>query len=92
LEVNLVGDAGNYQAIGARVSVKTKDIYLTEQIGQAENSHYSQGHYRLYFGLHRQDKIDILRVAWPDGKEKILTDVSVNRLLTIHKNKEIYDS
>jgi hypothetical protein len=92
LEVNLVGDAGNYQAIGARVSVKTKDIYLTEQIGQAENSHYSQGHYRLYFGFHRQDKIDILRVAWPDGKEQILTDISVNRLLTIHKNKKIYDS
>jgi hypothetical protein len=51
LEIELIGRDRNPQAIGARVTVGTSQGIQFQQVGQAEGSIYSQGHYRLYFGL-----------------------------------------
>lgn len=86
LEVDLTGDTGNSQAIGARVSIEVDNRQFTQQVGQSENSFYSQGHYRLYFGLGNHKEIDTLEAIWPNGEKENLTKIPINRLLEIHKS------
>jgi hypothetical protein len=54
-------------------------------VGSAEGSHYSQGHYRTYFGLGASDRVDRIIVTWPDGTQEILEDVESNMLVTLNK-------
>jgi hypothetical protein len=84
LEVVLAGPSGNRQAIGARVSVHSGGLTQTQWVGQNETSLYSQGHYRLYFGLGLQTSAD-LTVRWPDGKVAHLPDVAVDQLLPVER-------
>lgn len=84
LEVNLIGPPGNHQALGARVSVETSDNRQVQEVGHAESSRFSQGHYRVYFGLGQQTRVDSLTVAWPDGSLQTLHDVQGDRLITVN--------
>ena len=56
-----------------------------QQVGQSEGSHFSQGHYRLYFGLGQNDQIDMIEVAWPNGDIQTLEHIDSDRLLTIRQ-------
>ena len=84
LEVDLIGSPGNHQALGARVTVQTSNNRQVQEVGHAESSRFSQGHYRLYFGLGQQTQVDSLTVAWPDGSLQTVPDVQVNRLITVN--------
>lgn len=83
LQVQLTGFPGNLQAIGAGVTLLTVDGKQFQQVGCAEGSHYSQGHYRLYFGLGQNSEPLSLRVDWPDGKSTEIDRPAVDRLLQI---------
>ena len=83
LQVELEGKKGNRPAIGAKVMVKTLDKTQKQQVGQFEGSRLSQGHYRLYFGLGKSDKADSIKVIWPDGKVKTLTNVQGDQILRL---------
>lgn len=85
LDLKLLGSPGNPQAIGAKVRVKTGNRVQFQQIGSAENSRYSQGHYRLYFGLGQQEKPDWIQVTWPDGSTQKVSTSAADRLLVINK-------
>ena len=86
LQVKLVGANENRQAIGAKVKLKTTDSTQLQHVGQAEGSHYSQGHYRLYFGLGKQNKIESLEVIWPNGQIQEFKHPEIDRLLVIEQN------
>jgi hypothetical protein len=83
LEVRLVGKPGNPQAIGARVTLRTVDGQQTQQVGLNDGAFFSQGHYRLYFGLGAQARADRLEIRWPDGQVQELTSVEGDRLQVI---------
>ncbi|MEQ9238977.1 CRTAC1 family protein [Coleofasciculus sp. E2-BRE-01] len=89
LQINLIGLPGNRQAIGAHIEVTTPDDRVQFQVvGQSEGSHYSQGHYRLYFGLGKHQNVDSVKVFWPDGDLQEFNNVFGDQLLTIkHENK-----
>ena len=80
LQLQLIGTEGNRQAIGARVEVVTPDGVQLQQIGQAEGSSNSQGHYRLYFGLGKYSRADSVRIFWPDGTLEEIKDLDGDRL------------
>jgi len=84
LEVALAGPDGNRQAIGARVRVRSGGSTQTQWVGQNETSLYSQGHYRLYFGLGGEASADVT-VRWPDGKVHRLSGVSADQLLAVQR-------
>ncbi|VAW54791.1 hypothetical protein MNBD_GAMMA06-611 [hydrothermal vent metagenome] len=67
LEIELSGKAGNNEALGAKITIENDDLQQHRWVGQAESSHYSQGHYRNYFGLGNSAKKVALKVRWPDG-------------------------
>jgi len=67
LQIELVGPSTNRQAIGASVTVRVGDRSSTQWVGCNEGSHYSQGHYRLYFGLGDHPSAGSVEIRWPDG-------------------------
>jgi hypothetical protein len=83
LQVQMNGPPGNRQAIGARVTLQTADGKQVQQVGNSEGSHYSQGHYRLYYGLGKNADPVSLHVDWPDGKATEIVHPLVDRLLKI---------
>ena len=83
LQVKLKGSADNPQAIGALVSIQTQRGQQLHQVGEAEGSFYSQGHYRIYAGLGQTSQIEKVTVTWPDGETQTLVDVPSNQLLQI---------
>ena len=80
LQLQLIGKKRNRQAIGARVEVATPDGVQLQQVGQAEGSINSQGHYRLYFGLGKYKSADSVRIFWPDGTLEEIENLEGDRL------------
>ena len=85
LQLRLVGKPGNPQAIGARVTLRTADGQQTQQVGLNDGSFFSQGHYRLYFGLGPHARADRMQIRWPDGQVQELTDVAGDGLQVIRQ-------
>ena len=85
LEVDLSTPSGNSQAIGARVTVTTDQIRQMQVVGGAESSYFSQGHYRLYFGLGKYTKAKSIEIVWPDGQMQTLDNISADQLWQVEK-------
>jgi hypothetical protein len=83
LQVELRGPPGNPEAIGARVTLRAAGRSYARQVGQFEGSRYSQGHYRLYFGLGQADRAEVLEIHWPDGRRTRLDRPDVDRRLRV---------
>ena len=83
LEIILEGIPGNMQAIGTSVTVVTGDGQQTMGVGNNEGSYFSQGHYRLYFGLGQHNKAKAVKIRWPDGRMQELNDVPADALLVV---------
>ncbi|MBF2079357.1 MAG: ASPIC/UnbV domain-containing protein, partial [Synechococcales cyanobacterium T60_A2020_003] len=54
-----------------------------QEVGAAEGSHFSQGHYRLYFGLGEHETIESVKIVWPDGTQQSIEPPSVDQLWTV---------
>lgn len=85
LEIKLVGATGNSSAIGAKVKVVTSQGNQIQQVGMSETSHYSQGHYRLYFGLGKSQTADLINITWANGQQQSITKAAGDRILTIQQ-------
>jgi ASPIC/UnbV protein/VCBS repeat protein len=86
LELRLVGKSGNPQAIGARVTARTPDGLQTQQVGLNDGAFFSQGHYRLYFGLGTHPRADVT-IRWPDGQMQEVKGVEGDRLQVIKRSE-----
>ena len=85
LEVELNGKGGNREAIGAWVKVKAGNRAQYQWVGQNDDSHHSQGHYRLYFGLGRHQQASGVVVHWPDGSKTRLGTFVADKLIQINQ-------
>jgi hypothetical protein len=83
LEVDLSGPRGNPQAIGASIRVQTALGSSWGWVGQSEDSRYSSGHYRVYFGLGSAKEIERLVVTWPNGEKQRIETRRINRILRV---------
>jgi hypothetical protein len=81
--VELVGPDGAYPTLGASVLVRIERRGQTQWVGQNEGSRYSQGHYRLYYGLGDANHADLVKVTWPNGSIQRLRDVPADQLLHV---------
>ena len=82
LEVDLAGPPANPQALGAAVAVAAGGRRSVQWVGGNEGSHYSQGHYRLYFGLGQAATASV-EVRWPDGSVQDLGPRAADELVTV---------
>src|SRR5881398_1113058 len=82
LQITLQGESPNRRGIGAT-------LILTAG-GQKQYSYHSpyRGYMstmddREHFGLGRAKRVDSLEVIWPDGRYQLLTDLAVDRIVTL---------
>jgi len=88
LNITLKGDRGNIDGLGSKVEVMQGGKTYT-----AEN-YFTRGFQSamavpLHFGLGKIDKIDSVRVLWPDGKLQLLKNINSNQELTISYSPNI---
>ncbi|HIE56526.1 MAG TPA: CRTAC1 family protein, partial [Chromatiaceae bacterium] len=84
LEIELAGPPGNPEGIGARITVSTPSGQQTRQVGATDGAFFSQGNYRLHFGLGNHDRVDVMKVEWPGGKVEIRKDLKADQFLRLN--------
>lgn len=86
LAIKLQGRKSNRDGIGARVEVLAgAHQQIAERV--AGSGYLSQDDGRLHFGLGSATKVDKLTVRWPSGRESVLKNAAVDRVLTIEESK-----
>ncbi len=88
LQVKLIGSSKNCQAIGAKVIVSTSNGQQLQEVGNANGSLFSQGHYRLYFGLGQNRNVESVRVIWSDGHIQEIKNPQADQLLLIERETQ----
>ncbi|MGH9929619.1 MAG: ASPIC/UnbV domain-containing protein, partial [Pyrinomonadaceae bacterium] len=54
-------------------------------------SYISQSDLKLHFGFEQRKRIDLIEVRWPSGGIDKITDVSVNRIVTIKEGRGLVE-
>lgn len=86
----LVGTKSNKAAIGARVTVKAGSLVQINEV-RGGASYLSQNDLRLHFGLAENDRMNEVRVRWPQGEIEIMRDVPADFIYTIVEGSGIHD-
>ena len=87
LEVKLVQEGGNHDAVGAWVEVKGPDGKTMSHENFIGGGHVSGKAGFIHFGLGTLDKTQA-RVIWPDGTKGDWQDVSADTFYTFEKGKD----
>ena len=83
IKLQLVGASSNRDAIGAKVTVKTKSKSMTQQV-DGKTGYLSQSSVPLYFGLGDDLEIQSINIQWPGSKpQTVTTNLAANRLIQI---------
>lgn len=88
LELELSGSGGNPQAIGVKAIVTTPNGQQIQAVGDTENSYFSQGHYRLYFGLGKHQQANSIQIIWSDNQIQNIENLPANHLWSIEQNQK----
>jgi hypothetical protein len=82
VRIRLLGSGANTAGIGAKVVLRSG---ATRQMAEQMPTRGFQSSVddRLHFGVGRAGTIDSLIVIWPDGRSQVLTDLPVNREITL---------
>lgn len=90
LRIALGGTGGNTQGIGARVTIwHDSSRQMLEQ--SPTRGFESSVDPRLHFGLGASSRVDSLLVVWPDRKTQRLTNVAVDRTITLSQSAAHYE-
>jgi tetratricopeptide (TPR) repeat protein len=91
IELDLVGARkqdnkarSNGSAIGARVEIRTGPVYQQHVVG-ATSGPVAMPSLRVHAGLGDRDKVEWLRIVWPDGVLQAEVDVPADRVVRIEE-------
>jgi enediyne biosynthesis protein E4 len=84
LRVRLNGKAPNRDAIGAWIELTAGGVVQRRQV-MPTRSYLSQVERTVTFGLGSADRIDALKVVWPDASEQTVQPVPVDQLLVLEQ-------
>ena len=84
LRVKLAGKGANRDAIGAWIELSAGGVIQRRQV-MPTRSYLSQVELPVTFGLGRSDRIDSLKVTWPDGAQQTMQAAPVDRLLVLEQ-------
>jgi hypothetical protein len=82
LTMRLVGTTSNRFGMGARVLITVGGVTRAAEV-VSTTSAFVGLQPQVHFGLGPAATVDELRIAWPGGKESVLNDVAVDRVLTV---------
>src|SRR5467141_3398794 len=84
LQVRLEGDGANPFAVGARVTLRTRDREFMQEL-EPTRGFQSSVDYTLTFGVGRIDTLQAVTVDWPDGRTSGMSHVGTNQRITIRE-------
>jgi len=84
LALDLEGVASNRDALGAFVVLRVGDRTLAAELSTG-SGYIGTSDRRLWFGLGRHEVADRVDIAWPSGKNQVLTNVRADRLLKVRE-------
>ncbi len=82
LHVRIAGEQLNSEAIGARIYVAAGGTTQMRELTAGSN-YMSQNPVIGYFGLGAATSVDSVRVVWPSGAERTLTNVGADQVIYI---------
>jgi hypothetical protein len=82
LGVVLRGRQSNRDAIGARVTLRTGNAHMVQEV-RSGSSYLSSSDLRLHFGLGTKTRVDALEVRWPNGEIEEFTGADADRIVTM---------
>jgi hypothetical protein len=82
IAVRTVGTKSNRDGIGARVSVKTANRLLVDEV-RSGSSYISNSDMRVHFGLGVATKIDWIEIRWPSRLVEKFADLGVDAIHTL---------
>jgi hypothetical protein len=88
--VKTIGTKSNRNGIGAKVKVVSGDLVQLDEV-RSGGSYISQNDLRLHFGLEKRTSVDLIQVRWPSGAVDTITNVSVNKIVTVKEGKGLVD-
>src|SRR5437867_1401251 len=90
LQIRLDGEPPNRRGIGAKLILTAggQNQYLYHSPYRGYMSTMDD---REHFGLGRAKRVDSLDVIWPDGRHQLLTDLAVDRMLTVRQGDGMRD-
>lgn len=91
LKLKIRGEAPNHHAIGAHVRILAGGEWQSSQILAGGNNYRTQNSLDQHFGLGDDCTVDKIRVTWPGGETRTMTDYSVNARYTIHPPAKLGD-
>lgn len=89
LQVKLIGNPSNTNAIGAKVRIKATidgvPVWQIREI-QSQTGYAGQNSLVAHFGLGDAENVDSLVVNWPSGNVQTLENVSINQKLVVDES------
>ncbi len=86
LRIHLKGPQKNRFGLGTEIELYCNDIVQSVQ-HNVSRGYQSSMEYPIHFGLGSCERVDSLRVIWPDKRSEKLIEIAVNRQLTLeHKD------
>ncbi|NNK75173.1 MAG: VCBS repeat-containing protein, partial [Maribacter sp.] len=82
------GEAPNVEGIGSQVEI-FYDGQLQKQFFTPIRGYLSTVEQALHFGLGNLNKLDSVKVTWPNGKEQLLKDIAINQVITLKQQDAI---
>ncbi|MFZ9887643.1 MAG: CRTAC1 family protein [Myxococcota bacterium] len=84
LQLSLRGPPPNTRAVGATVDIDVGSA-TQSRVVTAGNTYIGQQPYRLHFGLGAEERVDEIRVRWPDGVVTVERDVAADQHLVLRR-------
>ena len=88
--VKTSGTKSNRNGIGAKVKVVAGDLTQLDEV-RSGGSYISQNDLKLHFGLEKRTSVDLIQVRWPSGAVDTLTNVTVNKVVTVKEGKGLIE-
>ena len=82
LDVKLVGEGPNTEAIGAKIHLTVSGVTQMREL-RAGSNYASQNPVEAHFGIGSATTVDELRVVWPSGGVTTMLDLPADQVLTV---------
>jgi len=83
----LVGTRSNRMGLGAQLRITTADGQSQWNEATTANGYAASSDPRVHFGLGSNRRIRELEIRWPSGARQVLSDLEVDRIMTVEEPK-----
>ena len=90
ISIKTIGTKSNRNGIGAKVKVVSGDLTQLDEV-RSGGSYISQNDLKLHFGLEKRTTVDLIQVRWPSGAVDTLTNVKINKVVTVKEGKGLVE-